>query len=153
MKWRLPWPIFCGLVILPSIEFSWSCEFALDLEYFMYKPRTFWLSQYDLVLPQNKCRSQWSIFQGPVILLFILTRIWCINVIFLDYESVWPKDWPQNKWSQWHTSDDPVILPYILKCIWCINHTDILWVSMTQSLTSNVGHCVLHFMVLCDIYV
>ena len=56
----------------------------------------------------------------------ILKTIWCMNTIMWDYESVWPKVWPQNKYrSLWPIFDDPVSLHYILKIIWCLNI--ILW--------------------------
>ena len=29
---------------------------------------------------------------------FLLKKIWCMNNIIWDYESVWPKVWPQNKY-------------------------------------------------------
>ena len=85
------------------------------------------LSIYDIILrdyvsvwpdvwPQNKCRSLWPIFHGPVILPFILKTVWCMNFIIWDYGSVWPDIWPQNKCrSLWHIFHGPVILPYILK--------------------------------------
>ena len=66
------------------------------------------------VWPQNKCRSLWSIFQGPVILPYILKSIWCMNIMLCDYESVWHNIWPKNKWrALWPTFHGPVILPYI----------------------------------------
>ena len=48
------------------------------------------------VWPQNKCRSLWPIFYGPMILPCILKTIWCLNIIIWDYESVWPEVWHQN---------------------------------------------------------
>ena len=66
------------------------------------------------------------IFQGPVILPYILKTIWCMNIIIWDYKSVWPKVLSQNKYrSLWPISYGPVILSYILKTIWCMNI--ILW--------------------------
>ena len=71
---------------------------------------------------ENKCRSSWPIFHGPVILPCILKTIWYMNIIIWDYESVWPDVWPQNKYrSLWPIFHDPVILCYILKTIWCMN--------------------------------
>ena len=50
----------------------------------------------------------------------------CMNIIVWDYESVWPKVLPQNKYrSLWPIFYGPVILHYILKTIWCMNI--ILW--------------------------
>ena len=49
-----------------------------------------------------------------------LETIWCKNIIIWDYESVWPKVWPQNKYrSLWPIFYGPVILPYVLT-IWCM---------------------------------
>ena len=51
----------------------------------------------------------------------LISSIWCMNNIIWDYESVWPKVWPQNKYrSLWPIFHGPVILPYILKTIWCM---------------------------------
>ena len=62
--------------------------------------------------PQNKCRSLWPIFHGPVILCYILKTIWCMNIILGDYEAVWPDVWPENKcMSLWPIFHDPLILP------------------------------------------
>ena len=40
--------------------------------------------------------SAWHIFHGPVILSYILKTIWCMYIIFCEYESEWPNVWPQN---------------------------------------------------------
>ena len=40
------------------------------------------------VLPQNKCRSLWHLFHGPVIVPYTLKAISCMNIITWDYESV-----------------------------------------------------------------
>ena len=64
------------------------------------------------VWPQNKYRSLWPIFHGPVNLLYILKTIWCMYIILWEYESVRPDVWP-------------IYLPYILKTIWCMNN--IIW--------------------------
>ena len=78
------------------------------------------------VWPQNKCRSLWPIFHGPVIWPYILKVIWCMNILIWDYESVWPDFWPQNICkSLWPIFHGPVILRYILKTYWCMNI--ILW--------------------------
>ena len=45
--------------------------------------------------PQNKCRSLSFIFQGPVIVSYILKIIWWMSVIFLNI-SVSHNLWPQN---------------------------------------------------------
>ena len=72
--------------------------------------------------PQNKCRSLWPIFHGPVILCYILKTIWCMNIILGDYGSVSPDVWPKNKcMSLWPVFHDPLILPYISKTVWWMN--------------------------------
>ena len=56
-----------------------------------------WTSYFGIMLvwpdiwPQNKCRSLWPIFHGPVIVPYISKTIWWMSVIFLDNETVWPK--------------------------------------------------------------
>ena len=71
---------------------------------------------------QNKCRSLWPIFHGPVILPYILKTFWCLNIMLRDYELVWHVIWPQNKCrSLWPLFHGPLILPYILKTVWYMN--------------------------------
>ena len=73
------------------------------------------------VWSQNKYRSLWPIFHGPVILCYILT-IWYMNIILWDYGSVWPDVWPQNKCrSMWLIFHGPVILSCISRTIWCMS--------------------------------
>ena len=61
-----------------------------------------------------------NIFDGPVILLYILKTDWLMNMKRLDYETVWNL-WPQNKCrSIWPIFQGPLILPYILT-IWGTN--------------------------------
>ena len=61
-----------------------------------------------------------------MILPYILKTFWCMNSTIWDYESVWPKVWPQNRYrSLGPIFHSPVILPYILKTIWCMNN--IIW--------------------------
>ena len=50
----------------------------------------------DMDLWVMKWRSAWPIFHGPVILSYILKTIWCMYIIILEYESVWPDAWPQH---------------------------------------------------------
>ena len=104
------------------------------------------------VWPQNKCRSLWPIFHGPVILPYTLETICCMNTIFWDYESVWHNIWPQNKCrSLWPISHGPLILSYILKTIWYMNINTILWdyelVWPDVWPKINVGHCDLYVIV------
>ena len=53
------------------------------------------------VWPQNKCRSLWPIFHGPVIVPYILENysvaIWYMNTILWDNKAEWPNAWHQNK--------------------------------------------------------
>ena len=70
---EISWKLFCG----------WTSYFGI-------------MSQYD-PRPPNICRSLWPIFHGPLNLPFILKTVWCMNIILLDYESVWHDIWPQNK--------------------------------------------------------
>ena len=126
MKLMLAWSIFHGPVILSYI----------------WKTINVW--------PQNKCRSLWPVFHGPVILPYILKAIWCMNILIMDYESVWPDVWPQNKRrSLWPIFHGPMILHYILKIVWCMNI--ILWDygSVWPDIwpKQNVGLCDLYFMV------
>ena len=51
----------------------------------------------DIVLWVMNWRSAWPIFHDPKILPYILKTVCCTNIILLDYESVWPDVWPQNK--------------------------------------------------------
>ena len=89
---------------------------------------TLWDYESPDVLPQNKCRSLWSIFHVPVILPCILKTVWCMNLILRDYELVWPKIWPQNKCrSLWSIFHGPVSLSYIWKTIWCMNIVLVSW--------------------------
>ena len=91
------------------------------------------------IWPQNKCRSLWPLFHGPVILSYILKTIWCMNIIHRDYEPLRLDVWPKNKCrSLWPIFHGPVILHSILKTSFCMNL--ILWdygVSLTRRLTSN----------------
>ena len=101
--------------------------------------------------PQNKCRSLWPIFHGPVILPYILKTVWYMNTILWDYESIWRDVRPNNKCKS---------LTYYFMVQWfCF----ILWrlfdvwtsyfsIIMSQYdlifyLKINVGHCVQHFVV------
>ena len=74
------------------------------------------------VWTQNKFRSIWPVFHGPVILSYISKTVWCMSVIFSDNETVWPKLWPQSKYkSTWPMFHSLVILLNIFKIIWWMN--------------------------------
>ena len=82
--------------------------------------------------------------------LYLVIMYICIYIILLDYESVWPKVWPQNKCrSLWPTFHGPMILPCILKTIWCMNiiiwDYESVWLDIWPKII--VGHCDLYFIV------
>ena len=93
--------------------------------------------------PQNKYRSLWPIFHGPLILPYPLKTMWCMNIILWDYESVWPNVWPQNKCSSlWFC-----LLSWRLFDIWTSLFGIMSQYDMTFDLKINVGHCDLYFIV------
>ena len=93
--------------------------------------------------PQNKCRSQWPITHGPVILSYILETIWIMNLIFWDIESVFQDFLLQNK-CDLHFSHFALYLEdYLLD----EHHTLGLWVGITFNFIINVGHSDLYVMV------
>ena len=75
-KYRSPWPIFHGPVILPRIL---SVNWCMNIIIWDYE--LVWSNSW----PKSKCRSMWPTFLGPVILCYILKIIWCIIIIFWDY--------------------------------------------------------------------
>ena len=90
------------------------------------------MSQYDKTFEfQNKSRSLWPIFCGPVILPHILRTIWYMSTILWDYESVWPDVWPKNKCtcrSRWPIFHVPLNLPCILKTLWLYEHYAVIMI-------------------------
>ena len=99
---------------------QWFCLICMYI--ILWEHESVWPS----VWPQNKYRSLWPIFHGPVILPCILKTIWYMNIIIMDYESVFTRRWPKNKCrSLWPIFHGPLILCYILKTIWFMNI--ILW--------------------------
>ena len=115
---------------------SWSSDFALYLEdYLMYEHHTLdYESVWHDIWPQNKCRSLWPVFHGPVILPYILRTIWCMNIILWDYKSVWHDIWPQNKCRS--------TVPYISWSSDFVSQYDPMFI-----LKINLGNCDLNFMV------
>ena len=108
------------------------------------------LSEYESVWPevwpQNKCRSLWPIFHGPVIVSYSLKTVSCMNIIIWDYESVWSDSWHQNECrSLWPIFHGLVILRCILKIIWYLGI--IGQYDLKFDLKINVCHCDLYFMV------
>ena len=87
------------------------CDLYFIVQYFVLYLETIWCMNIILwdygsvwpdVWPQNKCRSIWPIFHGPVILSYISKTVWCVSVIISDNETMWPKLWPQSKYmSTW----------------------------------------------------
>ena len=61
---------------------SWRLFAAWTIYFWIYE------SVWHNIWPQNKCRSLWPIFHGPVILPYILKTVWCLNIILCDNESV-----------------------------------------------------------------
>ena len=102
------------------------------------------------IWPQNKCRSLWPIFHGPVILPYILNTTWYMNTILWYYESVWPDVWPKNKcrslWPifmvQWFC-----LIPWRLFDVWTSYFRIMSQYDLTFDLKINVGCFVLYFMV------
>ena len=138
ISWRLfdVWTSYFGIMSQydPSFDLNINvghCDLYFMVQWFWHIMKTVWcmyilLRDYESVWPdvwpENKCRSLWPIFHGPV----ILTTIWYMNTIFWDYESVWPDVWPQNICSTlWPIFHGPVILPNILTTIKWLNI--ILW--------------------------
>ena len=124
-KYRSPWPIFHGPVILPHIlNVNW-CMNIIIWDYELV-----WSNSW----PESKCRSLWPIFHGPVILCYnlmyyyhilglcdlyfialwfclISPTVWYLNVIFTYNDTVWPKLSPQSKYkSVWPIFHGLVIL-------------------------------------------
>ena len=103
---------------------SWSTDFALYLEDIWFMNIILWdyWSVWPDFWPQNKCKSLWPVFHGPVILPYISKTIWCMSVIFSDNETGWSKLWPQNKYRPtWPLFHGLVILLNIFKIVWWMN--------------------------------
>ena len=91
-QYRSLWPIFYGPVILSYILKTIWCMCIILWEYESVRPDYLMHEHYYLgyesvwpnVLPQNKYRSLWPIFYGPVIVHYILKTIWCMNIILWD---------------------------------------------------------------------
>ena len=63
---------------------QWICLISVRLFDFWCMNIILW--DYELVWPdiwpQNKCRSLWPIFHGPVTFPYVLKTFWCTNIIF-----------------------------------------------------------------------
>ena len=95
------------------------------------------------VWPQNKYRSLWPIFHGPVILRYILKTIWYMNIVFWDNGSVWSDVWPQSKCrSLWFC-----LVSWRLFDVWTSLFGIMIQYDPTVDIKIKVGHCDLYFMV------
>ena len=70
---------------------SWSSDFALYLEEDYWCMNFIWTLYFVI----SQCDATFDL-KNPVILPYILSSIWRMNVILLDNESVWCDLWPQN---------------------------------------------------------
>ena len=125
------------------------CDFALYLEdYLMFEHHT--LGLWAGIWPKNKHRSLWPIFDGSVVLPYILATIWYMNTILRDYESVWPDVWPKINvchcdlyfMVQWFC-----FISWRLFDVWTSYFGIMSQYDPTSDLKIFVGHCVLYFMV------
>ena len=120
----ISWKLFDVLTLLLGIMSQYDPKFDLKMKTIWYMNIILWDygSVWPDVWPQNKCKSMWPIFHGPVILFYISKTIWCMSVIFSDNKTVWLKLWPQNKYkSTWPIFHGLVILLNIFKIIWWMN--------------------------------
>ena len=131
ISWRLfdVWTSYFGIMGQCDLTFDLKINVGLCDLYFMaqwfclihvsWRLFDVWTSLFGIM---NKYNLIWPVFHGPVILCYILKTIWCVNIILLDYGSVWPDIWPQNKCrSPLPIFHGPVILRNTLKTIWCMN--------------------------------
>ena len=120
----ISWRLFDVLTLLFGIMSQYDPKFDPKMKTIWYMNIILWDygSVWPDVWPQNKCKSMWPIFHGPVILSYISKTIWCMSVIFSDNETVWLKLWPQNKYkSTWPIFHGLVILLNIFKIILWMN--------------------------------
>ena len=87
-----------------------------------------------------------------MILPYILKTIWCMNIVIWDYESVWPKVLPQNKYRSHYILWPSDFALYLKDYLMYVYHTLGVWISTTSrdvtfDLKINVGHCDLYSMV------
>ena len=100
---------------------SWSSDFACIL-------KTIWcmniiIRDYESVWPDVDLKINVGHFDLYFMIHWFLRISWRLfdlwTSYFLDYGSVWPDIWPQNKcMSLWAIVHGPVILPYISKTVW-----------------------------------
>ena len=100
------------------IYVSWSNDFA----FISWRLFDGWTSNFGIMIQCDttfdlKCRSQWPIFLGPVILSYFLKTLIYMNIVLCYNEPVWHNLWPLNR-SHWPLFHGPLILPNILETIW-----------------------------------
>ena len=108
-------------------------------------------SEWPDIWPQNKCRSLWPIFHGPVILPYILKTIWYMNTILWDYESVWPDVWPKinvGHCDLYFMVQCFCLISWKLFSSWTSYFRTMSLYDPTSDLKIFIRHCDLHFMVL-----
>ena len=165
ISWRLfdVWTSYFGILTQydPTLDLkinvdklkciSCSSDFALSWRVFdVWTSLRDYESVWPDVWPQNKCRSLWPIFHGPVILPYILKTFWCMNIILRDYESVWWDIWPQKNVGhcdlyfmvQWL-----FLISWRLFDVWTSYFLILCQYDTTLDLKINVGHCCVYFMV------
>ena len=94
---------------------QWFCIYILKTIWWMNVKLWHNYSVWHNIWP--KCRSQWPIFLGPVILSYFLKTLIYMNIVLCYNEPVWHNLWPLNR-SYWPLFHGPLILPNILGTIW-----------------------------------
>ena len=109
MKWRSPWPVFHGPVILPYIvKTIWRMNNKL------LSNESVW---HNLDLEINVGHSD-LYFTVQWFCLIISKTIWWMSVVLSDNETVWPNLWPQNKYvSMTYTSWSSDFALYLDDCL------------------------------------
>ena len=127
----------------------WFCLISWRL-FDIWTPYFGIMSQYDRIFDlQIKVGHCDLYFMVQWFLPYILTTVWCMNIILQDYESVWPDIDLKITRSLWPIIHGPVTLSYIMKSIWYMNTIlwdyESVWPDVRPKI--NVGHCDLYFMV------
>ena len=84
----------------------WFCFIAWRLFNCDCPSLGWWVSE-----SHNKCRSRWSIYHGPVTLLYILKAIWWISVKIWDDETLFLL-WFSMKYRDFCVKSKPIISKY-----------------------------------------
>ena len=96
-----------------------------------------------------RCWSRWPIFHGWMILPYSLKTIWCMNIILLDYESVWPGFWPKinvGHCELYFMVHWVYLISWRLFEAWMSYFRIVSQYDILFDLKINVGHCDLYFM-------